>query len=155
MGSQCQDCSYHLSCFNGRGTDLRRADTWQIEGREGKQQFLCRAIGILALSLLEGHPAYECAPSLHLSLRDTGHGEAATMLVAGSSPSLPLPPQASPLLPLPQLSCLPLTAERLILYRPGLVALSRASTWAEHPPFHSFGFSGQQVLGKAPENTAS
>lgn len=45
--------------------------------------------------------------------------------------------------------------QRKLLYCPGGAGPSMTNTWAEHSPVHSFGFSEQQVLEKAPENRAS
>lgn len=97
--------------------------------------------------MLEGHPAYECAPSPFPSGKWRSNW--------GVSPALPLPPQApSTLSTFPQFSCLLLPAEKasLLSRRCGPI---HDKHLGEHSPVHSFGFSEQQVLEKAPENRAS
>lgn len=67
----------------------------------------------------------------------------------------PIPPQApSTLSTFPRFSCLLLPAEKasLLSRRCGPI---HDKHLGEHSPVHSFGFSEQQVLEKAPENRAS
>lgn len=112
------------------GMDLRRADTWSVEGKGGKSQFLCRVGGVLGLFLLEDHPAYECVP-FQLSLWDTEMQ--LTMLVAGGSPALSLPPQVPPCPSSPSSQASPKKQSFSIVR--GLGPLSRTSTWAERSLF--------------------
>lgn len=136
--------------------DLRRADTWSIEGKGGKSQFLCRVGGVLGLFLLEDHPAYECVP-FQLSLWDTEMQ--LTMLVAGGSPALSLPPQVPPCPSSPSSQASPKKQSFSIVR--GLGPLSRA--WGPCPgqaPGQSVHFSQLWFLravssGKAPENRAN
>lgn len=139
------------SLVNWKGMDLRKANIWQTEGKGRKPQFLFRVNGVLGF-LLEDHPAYECAPP-HLSLRDTEKQLSCWQLGGSLLPYpffLMLPPTCPPS---PSSHAFP-SQQRELLYGPGRVDLSRTNIWADHSSVHSFGFSEQPVLGKAPENRA-
>lgn len=123
--------------------DLRRADTWSIEGKGGKSQFLCMVGGVPGLFLLEDHPAYECVPFQFL----LGHGNPTTMLVAGGSPALSLLPQVPPCPSSPSPHAFPLKS-REFLHCPGFGAPVQDKHLGRAFTFHSFGFSEQRVLGK-------
>lgn len=135
---------------NWKGMVLRKANIWQTEGKGRKPQFLFRVNGVLGF-LLEDHPAYECAPPPTFpsgTQRSSCHASS-----WGGGSLLPCPfflmlPPTCP--PSPSSHAFP-SQQRELLYGPGRVDLSRTNIWADHSSVHSFGFSEQPVLGKAPE----